>query len=247
MIIDCDPGIDDALAIILALKHPEIQVDALTTVAGNTGIDNTTRNALKTLKLCDREDIPVYRGCAESLEGVVPRAATVHGNDGLGGYAHLIEETSEEQEEHAVDFLIRYARENSGEFTLFVVGPCTNIAQAVRKDPEFVDHVKEVIIMGGGKGVGNATPVAEFNFWADALAAKEVFEAGFKDITMVGLNVTNTVSLEADVREIIRIFDTEISRFIYDMSQKNIDLYWQYYGRPISSMHDVLTSSTAIF
>ncbi|WP_018658981.1 nucleoside hydrolase [Allofustis seminis] len=241
IIIDCDPGVDDALAILLALNHPEIEVEALCSVTGNGLIEHTTANALKILKLCGREDIPVYRGCNESLSQEVPETVDAFGDDGLGGYAHLVETTQQPEQEHAVDFLVRYAREHSGEFTLFIIGPCTNIAQALRKDPEFVHHVKEVLIMGGTKGFGNASPVAEYNFWADAQAAQEVLAAGFKKVTMIGLNVTHPIALEADIREMLRIFATDLSTFIYKITQVGVDEAWQSAGRLVAPMHDVLT------
>lgn len=241
IIIDCDPGVDDALAIILALSNPEIQVDALCSVTGNGLIEHTTANALKILKLCDREDIPVYRGSNESLTNGIPETVDAFGDDGLGGFAHLIETDRQPEDEHAVDFLVRYARENSGEFTLFILGPCTNIARAIRKDPGFVNHVKEVIIMGGAKGRGNTSPVAEYNFWADALAAKEVMTAGFKDVTMVGLNVTHPIALDADIREMLRIFDTDLSKFIYEITRVGVDECWESVRGLRAPMHDVLT------
>ena len=109
--------------------------------------------------------------------------------------AYTIETEKEEEEKNAVDFLVETATEHPGEITLFAIGPCTNIAKAIRKDPEFPKKIKQLIIMGGAKYTGNMSPVAEYNFWADPLAAKEVLNAGFQDAVMIGLDVTNKIAL----------------------------------------------------
>lgn len=241
VIIDCDPGVDDALAIILALRHPKIDLKALCSVTGNGLLETTTRNAKDILALCDRRDIPVYRGCGVALDGDKPETVSSFGDDGLGGCAASIASDKEIEEEHAVDFLIRTFSEHPGELTLFAIGPCTNIAQAIRRDPSFPGKVKRLIIMGGAKYTGNMSPVAEYNFWADPQAAKEVFEAGFPQVEMIGLDVTNKIALGADVREMIRIFDTPISRFIYGATREGLDENWDFRRKPVAPMHDVLT------
>jgi len=202
IIIDCDPGVDDALAIILALMHPKIDLQAVCSVTGNGNLDNTTNNGLKILSLCGREDIPLYRGSAKGLNDKQPDTVPAFGDDGLGGYAYTVETNKEAEKENAADFLVRAANEKPGELTLFSIGPCTNIAKAIRKDGEFPKKIKRIIVMGGSKYTGNMSPVAEYNFWADPLAAKEVMNAGFHDIVMIGLDVTNKIALGADIREI---------------------------------------------
>ncbi|MGI6094303.1 MAG: nucleoside hydrolase [Lachnospiraceae bacterium] len=242
VIIDCDPGVDDALAIILALHHPGIELRAVCSVTGNGDLENTTRNAKDILALCGRRDIPVYRGCDVALDGEQPETVeSSFGDDGLGGCAASIASDKEVEQEHAVDFLLKEVSEHPGEITLFAIGPCTNIAQVLRKDPSFAQKVKHLIVMGGAKYTGNMSPVAEYNFWADPLAAKEVFKAGFPKIDVIGLDVTNKIALGADVREIMRIFDTPISRFIYQATQKGVDDNWDFRKRPVAPMHDVLT------
>lgn len=241
IIIDCDPGVDDALAIILALKHAEIDLKAVCTVSGNGDIDNTTKNGLKVLALCGREDIPVYRGSARALNDKQPDTVPAFGDDGLGGYAYTIKTKKQEEEKNAVDFLIEAATENPGEITLFAIGPCTNIAKAIRKDPEFPQKIKQIIIMGGAKYTGNMSPVAEYNFWADPLAAKEVLNAGFQDTVMIGLDVTNKIALGADVRELLRIFNTKLSNFLYNVTRVGLDDNWNSRRKPVAPMHDVLT------
>ncbi|MCI9107337.1 MAG: nucleoside hydrolase [Lachnospiraceae bacterium] len=241
IIIDCDPGVDDALAIILALMHPKIDLQAVCSVTGNGNLDNTTNNGLKILSLCGREDIPLYRGSAKGLNDKQPDTVPAFGDDGLGGYAYTVETNKEAEKENAADFLVRAANEKPGELTLFSIGPCTNIAKAIRKDGEFPKKIKRIIVMGGSKYTGNMSPVAEYNFWADPLAAKEVMNAGFHDIVMIGLDVTNKIALGADIREILRIFDTDLSKFIYNITKEGLDDNWKCRRKPVAPMHDVLT------
>lgn len=241
VIIDCDPGVDDALAIILALKHPDIDVKAICTVTGNVHIEYTTKNGLNILALCGRKDIPLYRGSEVALDQERPETVPAFGNDGLGGFAHTIESDKLPEEENAVDYLIRASKEHPGELTLLAIGPYTNVAKAIRKDPMFPKRIKQIILMGGAKYTGNMSPVAEYNFWADPQAAKEVLAAGFERLVMVGLDVTNQIALDAGTREILRILNTDLSKFIYNITQSGLDENWEFCGRPVSPMHDVLT------
>ena len=241
IIIDCDPGVDDALAIILSLKHSSLDLKAVCTVSGNGDLENTTQNGLKVLSLCGREDIPLYRGSAKALNNKQPDTVPAFGDDGLGGYAYTIITDKKEEEKTAVDFLVEAAAENPGELTLLAIGPCTNIAKAIQKDSEFPKKIKQLIIMGGAKYTGNMSPVAEYNFWADPLAAKIVMEAGFREVVMIGLDVTNKIALGADIREILRIFNTDLSHFLYNITQVGVDENWETRRKPVAPMHDVLT------
>lgn len=241
IIIDCDPGVDDALAIILALSHPKVDLKAVCTVTGNGDLENTTKNGLKILSLCGREDIPLYKGSARGLDNKEPDTVPAFGDDGLGGYAHTVRTEKEPEKEGAVEFLVRAANESNGEVTLFATGPCTNVAKAIRIDKELPKKFKRLIVMGGAKYTGNMSPVAEYNFWADPLAAKEVLNAGFHEIVMIGLDVTNKIALGADIREILRIFDTDLSRFIYDITRVGLEENWETRQKPVAPMHDVLT------
>lgn len=241
IIIDCDPGVDDALAIILALRHPKVDLKAVCTVTGNGDLENTTKNGLKILSLCGREDIPLYKGSGKGLDDKQPDTVPAFGDDGLGGYAHVVQTDKQIEQENAVDFLLRAADESNGEITLFATGPCTNIARAIRKDKEFPKKFKKLIVMGGAKYTGNMSPVAEYNFWADPLAAKEVMNAGFHEIVMIGLDVTNKIALGADIREILRMFDTDLSRFIYNITRVGLEENWETRRKPVAPMHDVLT------
>lgn len=241
IIIDCDPGVDDALAIILALKHPKIDLKAVCSVTGNGDLHNTTNNGLKILSLCGREDIPLYKGSAKGLDDKQPDTVPAFGDDGLGGYAYTVQTEKKPEAESAVDFLVRAADENPGEITLFSIGPCTNIAKAIRKDREFPKKIKRIIVMGGSKYTGNMSPVAEYNFWADPLAAREVMKAGFHELVMIGLDVTNKIALGADIREMLRIFDTDLSKFIYNITREGLEDNWKSRRKPVAPMHDVLT------
>lgn len=241
IIIDCDPGVDDVLAIILALKHPKIDLKAICSVTGNGDIESTTKNGLNILSFCGREDIPLYKGSEFSLEGIKPETVPAFGDDGLGGFAHTIESNKEIESENAVDFLIRTVSENPGKLTVLAIGPCTNIASAIRKDPNFAKNTKELIVMGGAKKTGNMSPVAEYNFWADPIAAKEVLEASFPQITMIGLDVTNKIALDSDLREILRLLETDLSKFIYNITLDGVNENWQVRKKPVAPMHDILT------
>lgn len=241
VIIDCDPGVDDALAIILALKSPCVEVKAVCTVAGNGNIERTTQNGLKILSLCGREDIPLYKGLDMALDGSKPDMVEAFGDDGLGGYAHTVNTDKQPEKECAVDYLIRAVKEQPKKITILAIGPCTNIASAIRRDSSFALNVKEIIIMGGSKYTGNMSPVAEYNFWADSVAAKTVFEAEFNSRVMIGLDVTNKIALDAEGREMLRLFRTELSVFLYHITKSGMEENWQCRRKMVSPMHDILT------
>jgi inosine-uridine nucleoside N-ribohydrolase len=179
ILLDTDPGIDDALALLLALASPEIQLEAITTVSGNVHVDLTTRNALALLELAGRMDIPVARGCEGPLLVKNVDAADVHGSNGLGGI-ELPHPKSQPVVQHAVELIIEKVMDAPGEITLVAIGPLTNIALAFRREPRIAQSVREVVIMGGALRVpGNVTPGAEFNIFCDPHAAHIVFHAGW--------------------------------------------------------------------
>jgi purine nucleosidase len=188
IIIDCDPGIDDALALVFAHGDPGLEVCGITTVAGNVGLDRTTANALRVRDFIGMRDVPVIPGCAGPLLRPVLDAARVHGASGLAG-ARLPGPASAPAAGHAVDYLIETISAAPGEITLIAVGPLTNIALAVRREPLLAGRVRDFVIMGGSAGRGNVTPAAEFNIAADPEAAAIVFGAGWT-VTMVGLDAT---------------------------------------------------------
>jgi inosine-uridine nucleoside N-ribohydrolase len=187
IILDCDPGHDDAVAILLALASPELELVGITTVSGNQTVDKTTANALKVLELAGRADVPVHRGADRPF--IRPRdvAAHVHGESGLDG-PDLPEPSTAEQPQPAVDFLADEIRRRDGRVTLVPTGPLTNIGLLFAQHPDA--RPERIVLMGGAIGEGNRTPAAEFNIWADPEAAQRVFAEGL-DTTMVGLDVTH--------------------------------------------------------
>jgi purine nucleosidase len=188
IILDCDPGIDDALAIAFAHGHPGLELAGITTVAGNVGLAKTTANALAVLEFTGAAGTPVTAGCAGPLLRPALDARQVHGDSGLGG-AVLPAPSASPAAGHAIDYIIDTVRSAPGEITLVATGPLTNIALAVRREPRLADWVRGFVIMGGSAGRGNVTPAAEYNIWADPEAAAAVFRAGWV-VTMLGLDVT---------------------------------------------------------
>jgi len=188
IILDCDPGIDDALAIVFAHGHPGIELVGITTVAGNVGLAKTTANALAVCEVIGAAGTPVTAGCAGPLLRPAFDARQVHGDSGLGG-AVLPPPAASPAAGHAIDYIIDTVRAAPGEITLVATGPLTNIALAVRREPRLADWVRGFVIMGGSASRGNVTPAAEYNIWADPEAAAAVFRAGWT-VTMLGLDVT---------------------------------------------------------
>ena len=193
IIIDTDPGQDDAAAIMLALGSPELQILGITTVAGNVPLSRTSTNARIILEFCSRPDVKVFAGADRPIARPLVTAEHVHGKTGLDG-PELHEPEMPLQEQHAVDFIIEtLTREPAGTVTLCTLGPLTNIATALQKAPEIAGRVRELVMMGGGffEG-GNITPAAEFNIYVDPEAAAAVFQSGIP-IVMMPLDVTHKV------------------------------------------------------
>ncbi|MEO8667780.1 MAG: nucleoside hydrolase [Bauldia sp.] len=204
MILDVDTGIDDAMAILYALNRPGIRLEALTTTFGNTDVDTATANSLRILELAGRGDVPVAKGVGRSLLRPFVKAADhVHGKNALGEIA-LPEPAGQPVTEHAVDLIIRMARENPGAITLCPVGPITNVALALAKAPDIAGLLKEIVIMGSTvfhPGIGGIpTPMADANFWNDPEAAQIVLRSGAR-ITLVGMDVTMKTLLTRPMRE----------------------------------------------
>ena len=192
IILDTDPGHDDAIALLLALASPELEVLGVTTVAGNQTLEKTTTNALKILEFVDRTDVPVHVGCDRPLVREQRSAPDVHGETGLDG-PDLPTPTTRPAQGHAIDFIARTVEEREG-VVLVPVGPLTNIALLLARHPGVEDRIARVVLMGGAIAEGNVTPAAEFNVWADPEAAHRVFRSGI-DVTMVGLDVTHKALL----------------------------------------------------
>jgi purine nucleosidase len=202
IIIDCDPGIDDALALVFAHGHPGLDLRGITTVAGNVSLDKTTANALRVRDFIGMRDVPVTAGCPGPLQRPALHARHVHGDSGLGA-ASIPPASSGPADGHAVDFLAAATAAHPAEITVIAVGPLTNIALALRRYPRLVTQVKELVIMGGSASRGNVTPAAEFNIASDPEAAAIVFGAGWT-VSMVGLDVTLQARATTAVRERMR-------------------------------------------
>ena len=217
-IIDTDPGVDDAHAILLALAHPGVQVEAITTVNGNVDLNLTTANALKILDVAEK-DIPVYRGCDRPLINRPESAAFVHGSDGLGD-ARIPASKKQVQSEHAVHALIRLANENPGEFTLVAIGPLTNLAVALSIDPDLPKKFKELLIMGGAiYSRGNTeTVTAEFNIHTDPEAAHIVFSS-WPMLTLLSWETTLAHVFTHEVLERFHNLGTPRAKFFHDTNQ----------------------------
>jgi purine nucleosidase/pyrimidine-specific ribonucleoside hydrolase len=189
IILDCDPGHDDAIAILLALASPEVNLLGITTVSGNQSLEKTTANAIRVLDHVDRGDIPVAAGAPRPLVRERHAAPEVHGETGLDG-PDLPPPSRDPGPGHAIDWIARALSETSSRVTLVPTGPLTNIALFLARYPELTPRIERVVLMGGAIGEGNTTPAAEFNIWADPEAAHRVFSSGL-DVTMVGLDVTH--------------------------------------------------------
>jgi purine nucleosidase len=199
LILDCDPGLDDALALLLAHGDPNLELVAVTTVGGNVGVDKTTKNALELREYLGFEDVPVAAGAGEPLVGDVKSAEYVHGEAGLGNVI-LPAATLAASTTGAIDLIIETLKTAPGDIHLVATGPLTNIALALRKEPRITEWVASFTIMGGSHTRGNATPAAEFNIYADPEAAAEVFAADWT-VTMVGLDLTLQAIVDDEIEK----------------------------------------------
>ena len=203
VILDVDPGHDDAVALMLACGHPDLDLLAVTTVAGNVPIEKTTRNALRVLALVGRHDVPVGVGASGPLKRPLHTAEDIHGESGLDGPEELPDADFGPDERGAVGLISETLRASREPVTLVPVGPLTNIALLLREHPDLKDRIARVSLMGGSIGLGNTTPAAEFNIYVDPEAASEVFESGLP-ITMSGLDVTHLADVGPEERELLR-------------------------------------------
>ncbi|PRZ41351.1 purine nucleosidase [Antricoccus suffuscus] len=197
ILLDCDPGIDDAMALALVLGTPSAELVGVTTVAGNVPLSRTTANALRLTEFFGSPETPVVAGSALPLTRPSVFAEHVHGSDGLGG-APVPEHTRSLTPGFGPDFIIEQLAAAPGEITLIAIGPMTNVALAVRKEPRIVEWAREFVIMGGSYTRGNITPAAEFNFFADPEAAAVVFGAGWSPV-LIGLDLTLQARIDRDV------------------------------------------------
>lgn len=226
IIIDCDPGIDDALAIMLACQSPELDILGLTIVSGNINGEQCAENALNILDVMGRTDIPVYLGKTTPLKRKMVLAKETHGEDGLGGYPFK-RKNKITFKNGGVAFLAKTLMEEE-DVSILPIGPLTNIATLIQDYPEAAKKIKEIVLMGGTfKSHGNTSPVAEFNFWADPDAAAVVFKELDCPITMVGLDVTREVVLTPNYIEMLHQFDEPLADVIVGITRFYTDFHWK--------------------
>ncbi len=240
IIIDCDPGHDDATAIMMAGKHPEFELLGITTVKGNQTIEKTTNNALNVCQWLDL-DVPVYEGMTEPMViAGPPTEERVHGDSGLDG-PKFPERTKQKEAKHAVQYLIdTLMAADDHEITLVPTGPLTNIAMAMRLEPRILPKIKEIVLMGGSYEHGNVTPAAEFNIYADAEAAYVVFNSGIH-VTMMGLDVTRKALCFPSVVERMEKINNKASKLFVDMMRFFIKAQHDTYGWEGAPLHDPTT------
>ncbi len=244
IIMDTDPGVDDAFTLLLALASPEIKVEAVTTTQGNVTVDKATRNALSVLELAGASHIPVAQGSVLPLVQPLRASALVHGESGIGN-SHLPEPQARPVSRHAVDTLIERFLAEPGQVSLFAIGPLTNVAMAIRKEPRFVQTVKELVIMGGAiLEAGNMTPQAEFNMYVDPHAAHVVFHSGIP-ITLIPLDVTHKCLLKTAHIERLAKINSPISQFIRESVEDYLEFSAER-GFDGVALHDPLTLATLI-
>ena len=243
IILDCDPGHDDAVAIMLAAKAPNLELLGITTVAGNQTLEKTQRNACRVLQWIGA-DVPVYAGCDRPMVRSQVVAGDIHGDSGLDGPVFpLLSKTAER--EHAVHYLIRTLVESEGDIIVVTTGPMTNLAMAMRLEPRSVEKIRRIVLMGGSYGNGNVTPAAEYNIIADAEAAYVCFTSG-RPITMVGLDVTRKVLCYPSVTERMAKVNTCASRLFVDLMAHFCKTQKEIYGMEGGPLHDPVTIASLI-
>lgn len=239
VILDCDPGHDDAVSIIIAAsKKSDLNILGITTVAGNVSVDKNTINALKVAELLKLQ-VPVVEGSSRPLVKQSEIAPEIHGDTGMDG-PELPEPTKVVEEGHAVDFIIEQVKTSKEKVTLVPTGPLTNVALALIKAPEIKENIDEIVLMGGGT-FGNWTPAAEFNIYVDAEAARVVFESGIP-LTMFGLDVTHQVIATPDIVERVGKIDNDIAQFVKELLIFFGQAYKDHFGFNGGPIHDACTT-----
>lgn len=243
VIIDCDPGHDDAIALMLAVASPELEVLGVTTVAGNTTLDKTTRNALTVLDLAGRPDIPVAAGADRPLERELFVAEYVHGASGLDGPA-LPEPSRGPVDRSAVEFLAATIDKSPEPVVLIPLGPLTNVAALLEYRPDVVDNIASIVFMGGAAHIGNVTPNAEFNIYVDPEAAARVLLAPV-NVTMIGLEVTHQAIMGAVHADHLRGRGT-CSTFVAELLDFFIENHPRTYDEPGAPIHDAVAVAAVV-
>jgi inosine-uridine nucleoside N-ribohydrolase len=241
VILDCDPGHDDAIALLLALASPELELVGVTTTYGNQTLEKTTANALRVLELVGRADIPVAAGAERPLERELHVAAHVHGESGLDG-PELPDARTSPTSRDAIGFIADYARAAGEPLTLIATGPLTNVARYF--DAHGTGGIARIVLMGGAIAEGNFTPAAEFNIWCDPEAAQLVFRSGL-DVTMIGLDVTHRAILGPAVEERLRA-SGRVGTFVADLNVYFTRYHRETYGWDGAPIHDAVAVAHVI-
>ncbi|MFH8793581.1 nucleoside hydrolase [Streptomyces sp. NPDC017941] len=237
IILDCDPGHDDAIAMLLAHGNPDVELVAVTTVVGNQTLEKVTRNALSVARVADITGVPFAAGCPRPLVRTVETAPEIHGESGIDGPV-MPEPVLGLDDRHAVDLIIDTVMAHEpGEITIVPTAGLTNIALAARKEPRIVERVREVVLMGGGYHTGNWSPVAEFNIKIDPEAAHIVFNAGWP-VTMVGLDLTHQALATPEVVERIARVGTKPAVFVNELLDFFGAMYLRAQGFAAPPVHD---------
>jgi pyrimidine-specific ribonucleoside hydrolase len=245
LIIDTDPGVDDAFAIALACNSPEVDLLAVTTVFGNAPLDTTTRNATRLLALCGREDVPVGRGAARPL--VYPQeheAEEVHGNDGLSGRAHTLPESNAPVGE-AISLMAQVLRDAPSPVTIVPIGPLTNIALLLAAYPSLHSKIDRLVIMGGALGGGNTTAVAEFNLWSDPEAARRVLVEERVPTVLVTMDLTFRCRVHRDWLNRLESSGV-LGEALVGFTTDYVAHYTKFFGEECTLLHDAVAVAEAI-
>jgi inosine-uridine nucleoside N-ribohydrolase len=243
IILDCDPGHDDAIALLLALASPEVELLGVTTVSGNQTLDKTTANAIRVLDHVGRDDVPVAAGAPRPLVRERHVAAEVHGESGLDG-PDLPPPARERAVEHAIDFIAHQVEASERPVTLVPTGPLTNIALFLARYTELAGRIERIVLMGGAIAEGNVTPAAEFNIWADPEAAARVFSSGL-DVTMVGLDVTHKALLTREHADRLAA-SGRAGKLVADLFGFYNEFHRSHYGWEGSPVHDAVAMAHVI-
>lgn len=235
IILDCDPGHDDAIAIMMAGKHPALELLGVTAVAGNQTLEKTAKNALKVCQYLDL-DVPVCAGYDRPMVRSQIVAPNIHGESGMEGHA-FGPLTKELDERHAVDFLIETLLASDGDITLVPTGPLTNVAMAMRREPKIVEKIDQIVLMGGAYELGNVTPAAEFNIYADPEAAHVVFHSGCT-VVMMGLDLTRQVKCYPSIVERMKAINTGAAALFANLMTFYNKMEFQVFGLEGGPLHD---------
>lgn len=243
IIIDCDPGQDDAVAIMVAGKNPTLEILGITVVAGNQTLDKTQKNALSIVDYLGL-DLPVYAGCTRPMVRDRITAADIHGESGLAG--HTFGPCKKQLEkQHAVQFIIDTLLHAEAPITLVPIGPLTNIAMAMRLEPKIIDKIERIVLMGGSYGLGNVTPAAEFNIFADGDAAHVCFTSGVP-ITMVGLDVTRQALCNSKIIERMSKIQNKATALFLDLMNHYCKVQKEIFNLDGGALHDPVVAAYLI-